>query len=479
MQENETVTAKNHIPFVLNDARWERWQSYLINPQFTVSKLPGYDADVASNPFKAFVDLPPDGRYRFLLEHARETIMAFIKGPVCRGQVAVNVINEQFWVYFVNPDINYGEEAAGFLQNQAQQLDMPAEQSSNALPLTSWIKFSEKQKTYLKAKSNLISKEMSNRLPLNETLIWDGGGTNPNAALTVMRHFDNATVVQGLLGLPPKTAWVIDYPLLERIHYLLVAGFDVYGNIGHQMLTRMYMDFLRMEGEMNFLLFLPKDERIKVRKFWYRDADDKIKDYMFGDYSKVTVESGIDFKTDDPKAEVFELFAKRLAPVINRHYELDSSPLSAAAIEVLHEIEKLSGKGLKPLPEVIKVLVTENGQPTDIISIVHNRGHSNINSLLDEEDALLPEEDTLTLASGSVGDYPNALFKLDESELTAFYQALKTMKTEKDYKQLLNRFGVRRTSPDFWTTSDQIAELFRQQEPLASGVLDYNRLENR
>jgi len=53
------------------------------------------------------------------------------------------------------------------------------------------------------------------------------------------------------------------------------------------------------------------------------------------------------------------------------------------------------------------------------------------------------------------------------------------MKTEKDYKQLLNRFGVRRTSPDFWTTSDQIAELFRQQEPLASGVLDYNRLENR
>ncbi len=55
---------------------------------------------------------------------------------------------------------------------------------------------------------------------------------NQNAALTVFRHFDSATVVKGLVGDEPKTAWVIDYPLLERIHYLLVAGYDVYGNVG-------------------------------------------------------------------------------------------------------------------------------------------------------------------------------------------------------------------------------------------------------
>jgi len=48
-------------------------------------------------------------------------------------------------------------------------------------------------------------------------MIWDGDGANPNAALTVMRHFDSATVVQGLVGEPPKTAWLVDYSLLERI----------------------------------------------------------------------------------------------------------------------------------------------------------------------------------------------------------------------------------------------------------------------
>ena len=42
-------------------------------------------------------------------------------------------------------------------------------------------------------------------------------------------------MVKGLVGQQPKTAWVIDYSLLERIHYLLVAGFDVFGNVAHQL----------------------------------------------------------------------------------------------------------------------------------------------------------------------------------------------------------------------------------------------------
>ncbi|MDO6805743.1 fatty acid cis/trans isomerase, partial [Wenyingzhuangia sp. 1_MG-2023] len=98
-------------------------------------------------------------------------------------------------------------------------------------------------------------------------------------------------VVQGLLGQPPKTAWLIDYPLLERIHYLLVAGFDVYGNVGHQLVTRLYMDFLRMEGEMNFLLLLPQQERETVRRHWYRDTSTTIKDYIFSDLIRFDADS--------------------------------------------------------------------------------------------------------------------------------------------------------------------------------------------
>ena len=43
----------------------------------------------------------PDSRYRFMLERAQFSIMNFIKGPVCRGQVALNEINDHFWVFFI------------------------------------------------------------------------------------------------------------------------------------------------------------------------------------------------------------------------------------------------------------------------------------------------------------------------------------------------------------------------------------------
>ena len=42
------------------------------------------------------------------------------------------------------------------------------------------------------------------------------------------------------------------------------------------------MDFLRMEGESNFLLLLPLQEGERVRDFWYRDAHQSVKDYIYG-----------------------------------------------------------------------------------------------------------------------------------------------------------------------------------------------------
>ena len=43
-------------------------------------------------------------RYRFMLDDARFFVEGFIKGPVCRGQVALNVINDHFFVAFFDPD---------------------------------------------------------------------------------------------------------------------------------------------------------------------------------------------------------------------------------------------------------------------------------------------------------------------------------------------------------------------------------------
>ena len=50
-------------------------------------------------------------------------------------------------------------------------------------------------------------------------------------------------------------------PIFERLYYALVADFDVFGNVTHQISTRLYMDFLRMQSETLYLGFLPPERR--------------------------------------------------------------------------------------------------------------------------------------------------------------------------------------------------------------------------
>ncbi len=477
----EVKVQKNHIPMQLNEARYARWQSYFYTDDYEVTRDPGYAPEVATNPFKAFREIPAHGRYRFLLDHSQKTIMSFIKGPVCRGQVAVNVINEQFWVYFIDPELIYNKGSADYLEDQAQNLDLPAIGSSNTLSPASWVTFSDQQKSYLSAKAALIEKEVGvgGKVPLDLSLIWDGDGNNDNAALTIFRHFDNASVVKGMVGQHPKTAWVIDYPLLERIHYLLVAGFDVYGNVGHQLVTRLYMDFLRMEGEMNFLLLLPKEDRETVRKYWYRDANQTIKDYIFSDYIKVNRQTQIDYVTDDHQSELYEKLREKLAAVLDHGYDLEQSKLTAKQRKALYKLQAVRGGGLVYLPNVATILVTQQGVPLEVISLIHNKAHANISSLLDEEAARLPDEDGVTLVKGVLGDYPNVLMQVEESELIDWADQVGSLKTKEDYSALLDSFGIRRTHPNFWFVSDAIGNLNKLDRPRESGILDYNRLENR
>ena len=124
--------------------------------------------------------------------------------------------------------------------------------------------------------------------------------------LTVYRHFDSASVHKGALGNLPKTLWVLDYPLLERIYYALVAGFDVYGTAGHQLAVRLYMDRLRVEGESYFLDFLPPEQRREIMQSWYIGVDLKKIHYY-----PAAMPARIPFATDDPKREFIEQARER------------------------------------------------------------------------------------------------------------------------------------------------------------------------
>ena len=116
---------------------------------------------------------------------------------------------------------------AELLARERSNLRLPAEWGSNvacADPVAPILEAPNQ----LPAGEKRVARAQRNGAQGRLSMIWSGDGRNPNAALTVFRHFDSATVVKGLVGDQPKTAWVIGYPLFERIYYLLVAGYDVY-----------------------------------------------------------------------------------------------------------------------------------------------------------------------------------------------------------------------------------------------------------
>lgn len=467
------------MPFALNQQRIENWKAWFIDADYKVAELPSYDPQIAANPMSAFIDLPVKARFKFLLDNAQNTVMAFIKGPVCRGQLALNVINDRFWVFFLDPDKADLPEVNEFYRSQVDNLKLPAEQENTALPLSNWVRYSLQQTRYLEAKSEFINQWFKDGTHLTTDIIWDGAGTNPNAALTIFRHFDSASVVQGLVGEPPKTAWVMDYALLERIHYLLVAGFDVYGNFGHQLITRMFMDFLRMEGESNFVALLPRDIRHQELSSWYQDQSVQFSDFLQRNVKPFDQPTSVKYTTDNPKLELFAKLRAQVQPVLSNRYAITQTGFKAENEFALRQIDHLQGEGLLPIPQLMMLMIESESGESQLFTLIHNNAHTNISSLFDEHNNRDPKNDDLTLVRGVVGSYPSAYLRLKESQIPELYQRLAGMKSEKDYVSLLDRFAVRRSSPEFWAFSDKVHQWYRQDQPIEFGLLDYNRFENR
>lgn len=477
--EQATIVDKTHMPFALNSQRINNWKAWFIDTTYDVAQLPGYEPEVAANPMTAFIELPVKSRFKFMLDNAQNTINAFIKGPVCRGQLALNVINDRFWVFFLDPDKSDIPEVNEFYHSQADNLKLPGELESNTLPVANWVSYSRQQARYLTAKSDFINSWFKDGKHLTTDVIWTGNGTNSNAALTVFRHFDSASVVQGLVGKPPKTAWVLDYALIERIHYLLVAGFDVYGNFGHQLMTRMFMDFLRLEGESNFVALLPRDIRHVEQSSWYQNQSTQLSDFLQRNVKPFDQPTQVPYQTDNPKQELYDILKTQLSPVLKNRYAIEQTGFSTSNEARLRTLDDIKGKGLLYIPQIVMLLIESESGQEQLFTLLHNNAHTNISSLFDEEGNRDYENDDLTLVRGVIGSYPATYLSLHENEISQLIDMLKNIRSEEDYVKLLDRFAIRRSSDRFWPFSDKVHAWYKENQPVEFGLLDYNRFENR
>jgi len=475
----ESVVLKTHLPYAFNAKRKQRWQELFIDADYQVKGLPGYSEAVASNPFISFSSIPVKSRYKFLLDEAKFTIDNFIKGPVCRGQIALNVIRDQFWVFFLDPDLALGDEIAEFIHMNSAELNLANTDSENFVPLSTWDTYAQKERVLLEDRKKFIIEHFSDDQLINLDLLWDGDGVNDNAALTVFRHFNSATVEKGLVGKQPETSWVITYSILERIHYLLVAGFDIYGNVGHQILSRLQMDFLRIESESNFLFLLPEETRSVQRQRWYRETNESCAAFVELASSSDTIKSGVKYKTSDHKRELYEQLKEKMSPVLS-HARSVTELNSPLAVTHFQRLSNFNGVNTNFLPEVSVVqIVDDELGDKQFVSIMRNNARTNITSLFSEKKRLLPEENTVTVAKGIMGSYPNVFMRVQTADVSKFVDQVLALQSDQDYEKLLDNYAVRRTDANFWNFSDEVHELLYTENPIEYGRLDYGRLENR
>ncbi len=482
----ETIVHKEHLVYPLGPDRMARFRELFLLPQWTLAELPGYGEAEGGNPFSTFSSIPPRSRYEFLLDDALFFVRSFIRGPVCHGQTAVNVIEDRFWVSFLDPDADLSITDPSYLQDGGTFLELPVSNSDGGLLSQLQGLSHSNQEQYLRFRDARYQQSPAHRAGFDYDAIWDGDGTNPNALITVFRHFDNASAMTGFHGGIPETAWVIDYPIFERIYYNLVAGYDVFGRIEHQLSTRLYMDELRMESEDNFLIFMPQPVREQMHLSWYKGFLGEIRTYWHRRRVDDSFPSGIAYSTDAPKQEFLLSLLDRGAGLwtqtdpINRCGGTDCAPPTddQDPAQTLRLLADQTGAWVQFLPDLSVLIVNKDDEEAHIFSLIHDKAHDNVAFMFHEAARRDPQSDKLTILPGLIGSYPNFYFAVEQNQMMRFVNAIKSVQTNADWLQVVAEFGVRRTSPDFWALSDQVHEFLTLQDAVQAGILDLNRYKD-
>ncbi len=515
-----TLVHKTHIPYALNARKRERIRELFYQSQWEPKVLPKYGPE-AANPFTTYAAIPAWARYQFLLDDAEFFTRNDIRGPVCSGKFAVNVIQDLGWRMYLKPTSDPAVNVPEFFthkvgnQTMAELLSLPAASQIGTVEAAMALF----EKTFLHFQTQYIAEKdpfyFRYKKQLGVSDLWDGNGNShhdlqhgesayPGAVQTIVRNFDSADVTTGLHGNLPKTAEVFDYPIMERTFYNLVTGFDVYGSTIDGLNTRAYKDSLRIEAEDNFLKLAPEKSRYAIRDYWYsahtlfgRGAIHKL---MRDKHSLVPVPSesretldldayrGVDVKNGEASSDsVLRKVARHFRTLgIGRPDPMNCPECGEnkiASVKEFETVEKLfremkkSGPMAQHFPEV-SFLRMGDGRDEDLaLTLLVNRFRTNTKFFIAENITLVPERDKFMVMNNLTGSFPNLYFKMTLRQVPQFIEEVEKVKTEADYLKLRSRWAVSRDDEEIWKLTDWFYDQAQRRDPVEAARFDLSRYE--
>ncbi len=249
-----------------------------------------------------------------------------------------------------------------------------------------------------------------------------------------------------------------------------------------------------MEGENNFLSFLPKDKRVEIRKEWYQGARAEHKIHLESPLRGLQWDTGIVYRTNDPKKEFFEQILEYVGPAagpkdyLNRCPEKNcvdknTGPLEQRADLALQKVTGLRGPEIQVVQDLAFIHVVTGNKDKDLAyTVIRNKALSNNSFMFGEERRRIVKDDTLTIVKGYTGSYPNSFTRVNLDEIEEFVESFLKIKDQLSYYNVARKYAIRRTSPNFWEEADWHYQKYLKDEPVEAGLFDmyrFNRIAEK
>jgi len=323
------------------------------------------------------------------------------------------------------------------------------------------------------------------------TDIWRGEHPDDTPIITMIRHDDNAYSIEGN-WVPmdyPKAIWLMNLPIMEHALYSAYINYDLYGDLNSQIFSaRIMFGLTRVDGELNFLRFLPRKVRRPMFHSWYMGPLSKERMAQEGIKPDDTIPTDIKYSTDDPKREFYDKVLAYMGTRVNANDPINRPKPGDDADRITKALRSIAAasKEQKPtwrkfktfLPEAVFLRIDRSGQEPGIYTMTHNRDYATkafITMNLEED---IPGNATVSILEGAYTSYPNFMFRISEDEIEQFASTLIAADTQKKFTAIVERWGIRRSSPDFWPVLNSVTAYVERTAPRRAGTFDVNRYKN-